>query len=148
MRRSGLLINQQNRSARGNEPRRPSVAVNDMSSISLTGNNTPVLEEEEEQNVEPRYRDEDWLQNLYIDEQKSAYEIAEVCDCSAKTIYRWLDRFGVETRDTYQGQLPDNDQEPSSDERLGDEQWLREEYVEQGKTTREIADFQPNPSWV
>lgn len=139
MRCSGMSASRENQPTRGMVPRRLSVATNDMSSISPTGNNKPVTDEDK-QNSEPRYRDEDWLHKLYIEEQKSAYEIAEVCDCSAKTIYRWLDRFGIETRDSYQGQLPDNNQRPSSDKRLGDEQWLREEYLEQEKTTREIAN--------
>jgi len=121
-----------NQSTRGNEPRRLSVAKNDMSSILATGNNTPVMTEGE-QDGEPRYRDEGWLHNLYVEKQKSAYEIAEVCGCSAKTIYRWLDKFGIETRGSKKGR--------SSDKRLADEQWLREEYVEQGKSTREIADI-------
>jgi transposase len=45
-----------------------------------------------------KYRDEDWLQTQYVDLEKTAATIADECDVSRTTIYRWLDRHGIDTR--------------------------------------------------
>ena len=45
-----------------------------------------------------KYRNEDWLRTQYVDMEKTAATIAEGCDVSRTTIYRWLDRHGIDTR--------------------------------------------------
>jgi transposase len=45
-----------------------------------------------------KYRDEDWLRTQYVDVKKTAATIADDCDVSRTTIYRWLDRHSINTR--------------------------------------------------
>jgi len=45
---------------------------------------------------ERKYRDEEWLRTQYIDEQRTGPDIADECGVSAKTIYNWLEQYGVE----------------------------------------------------
>lgn len=80
-----------------------------------------------------QYRDKQWLRQEYIENGRTSKEIAEQCEVSDKTILRWMDRFGIETRDPSVIHS-DGDVEP-----LQDEQWLRTEYGEKGRSTYEIA---------
>jgi len=45
-----------------------------------------------------KYRDEDWLRTQYVNMEKTAATIADDCDVSRTTIYRWLDRHDIDTR--------------------------------------------------
>lgn len=45
------------------------------------------------------WKDEDWLRNQYIDQQKSIYQIADDQDCDEKTIRNWLAEHDIEPRD-------------------------------------------------
>lgn len=81
---------------------------------------------------DPKYRDESWLREQYVEKEMTTTEIAELCDCSQSTIGKWLNRFGVETRT--------NDKRVA-DERLTDSQWLREKYIEEKKSASLIADL-------
>lgn len=47
-----------------------------------------------------RYRDKDWLHEKYWEQEMTTYEIAELEGCHAATISKWLNRFGIDTRDT------------------------------------------------
>lgn len=80
------------------------------------------------------YRDESWLRKQYVEKQLIASKIADICNCSKKTIYRWLRRHGIDTRDG--GSLAER---KAADSRLTDCEWLREQYDTQGKSSREIA---------
>jgi len=81
------------------------------------------------------WKDEDWLRNQYIEQQKSVYQIADEQDCNEKTIRNWLAEHGIETRDY-------SERHPASREerRYRDEEWLREQYIEHEQTAGEIAD--------
>jgi len=46
------------------------------------------------------YRDKEWLYQKYWNEEMSQSEIADVCDCSDETIRRWMERHGIEKRDS------------------------------------------------
>lgn len=76
-----------------------------------------------------RLKDHQWLRKQYCEKQKSSYKIAELCNCSRKTVCRWLDNHGIETRGM----------SSAPDSRLKDEQWLREQYCGEEKSTIEIA---------
>jgi DNA-directed RNA polymerase specialized sigma subunit len=39
------------------------------------------------------YQNEMWMRRKYVDERKTAKEIAELCDVSEMTIVRYLDKF-------------------------------------------------------
>jgi transposase-like protein len=73
------------------------------------------------------WRDEDVLRELRVKQDLSVNDIAEKAGCSYKTVWRWLDEFGIEA-DQY------------SDAPWRDEDRLRKEYIVENKTMAEIAD--------
>jgi uncharacterized protein YjcR len=79
---------------------------------------------------EPKYRDEEWLREEYVEKRRTAPEMAEECGCAGKTVRRWLKRHGIGTRSP--GQPPQKE--------LADEDWLREQYAEKERSTVDIAD--------
>lgn len=73
-----------------------------------------------------KYRNEDWLREKFHKEGLTQREIADLCDCSQKTIWNWMQKFEIKERgaDTYK-----------------DEDWLREKYEEEGLSLDEMADL-------
>jgi transposase/5-methylcytosine-specific restriction endonuclease McrA len=84
---------------------------------------------------ERKYKNEEWLRDQYVRQGMSSYEIADICDCSDSTISRWLREHNIPTRG---GATKDN---PTVDARVDDEQWLRQRYMDEQKSLREIADI-------
>lgn len=78
---------------------------------------------------EPRYRDGEWLYQQYAVLAKTEEEIADECSVWPKTISRWLDNHGIETRPGGPRPGPWKNGE-----------WLRTKYHEQGKTVEQIAN--------
>lgn len=79
---------------------------------------------------ERKYQDEDWLRKQYEEKQNTAPEIAAKCDCATSTIYRKISKYNLEA--------PVRD--PYSDKKYRDEDWLREQFLEENKSPSEIAD--------
>nr|ADE29264.1 regulatory protein [uncultured virus] len=48
--------------------------------------------------AEPRYRDEEWLREQYLERGQTMREIADMCGCSQTTVSKWINRHGIETR--------------------------------------------------
>lgn len=69
-----------------------------------------------------RYRDAEFLREEYVNKQKSAPEIADLCNVSSSTISRWLDRHEIER-----------------DRRYQDREWLLRQYVFRRRDQQEIA---------
>lgn len=46
-----------------------------------------------------RYRDESWLRSRYQEDGWTQAEIAEECNVSSRCIRKWMNQFGIETRD-------------------------------------------------
>lgn len=44
------------------------------------------------------YRDKNWLENQYINLEKTMRQIAGLCNCWPSTINTWLKKFNIETR--------------------------------------------------
>lgn len=44
------------------------------------------------------YKDKNLLRELYVERRLSAVEIAERLGCAKRTVYRWLDEHGIDTR--------------------------------------------------
>ena len=80
---------------------------------------------------EPKYRNKKWLREQYVEEKRSTYEIADQCGCHSSTVSDWLKKHGIESRSRAE----------AADARLADAEWLREQYVNRKKKTREIADI-------
>lgn len=76
------------------------------------------------------YRDKEWLQKRYIEENRSVTEIACECGVSTYTISDWLKRHGIRKR-RYKRKV--------SNKRYKNKKWLKREYVEKGKTKEKIA---------
>lgn len=47
---------------------------------------------------DPRFRDAGWLRERYVEDDMSQGEIARLCGVERPTIYRWLNRHGIERR--------------------------------------------------
>ena len=43
------------------------------------------------------WRDKEKLEELYVEEELSGVEIAEKFECGKSAIYRWLNKFEIET---------------------------------------------------
>jgi transposase-like protein len=80
----------------------------------------------------PRYRDAEWLREQYVEKKWSTYDIAEECDCANSTVRKWMDKHNIGRR---------RDGPQVEFERLRDEEWVREQYVENGKTIADIAEI-------
>lgn len=86
-----------------------------------------------EKNEPTVLRDKGWLESKYIEDDLTTYEIANKCDVTRMTVTYWLEKHNI----------PIDDPSPSSwgdIEKLEDEDWLRDQYVERQKDTPEIAD--------
>lgn len=70
-----------------------------------------------------QYRDPDFLHDQFVVQQKSASDIAEMCDIARSTVDMWLKRHGIERNPRYQSR-----------------DWLYIEYVEKRRTQAEIAE--------
>jgi len=71
------------------------------------------------------------LRRMYVEEKMSMRQIGEELGASETTILRFMDRAGIERRDNvdhYEGK------------NYRDQKWLRQEFVEKGRSTTEIAD--------
>lgn len=81
--------------------------------------------------ADERLSDREWLWNQYVERGRIMADIADDCGCNRTTVGKWLDRHNIEKRKTGP---------KVCDERLTDEDWLHDQYVQQGKTTRQIAN--------
>jgi transposase len=82
-----------------------------------------------------QYRDPDWLREQYQGQFKSLNEIADECGCASATVYRWLNKHDIDTRDV------DQPEARAPDKRLTDSEWIREQYVDERRSMAEIAEI-------
>jgi transposase-like protein len=73
--------------------------------------------------------DEGHLEELYHDQGLTQSEIAEEYGVTASTVSHYMSKHGVGTR-----------AHAVDDERLTDPGWLREQYIEEGRTMQDIAE--------
>lgn len=78
---------------------------------------------------------EDWLRTQYVENRRSMDDIADELDVDSSTVESWLDRYGVLTRSYSEARLSEQ-----AVERLQDETWLREQYIEKRRSLPDIAD--------
>jgi transposase len=88
---------------------------------------------------QPKYRDEAWLREQYVDHKLESPEIANKCDCTPSTIIRWLDRHDIETGPPG-GRSENRRLRCLPDERLANQEWMRKQYVGEVQSAREIAE--------
>lgn len=83
--------------------------------------------------IEP-LKNKPWLYEQYVEQEKSLLQIADSLGVSPTTVSRYRDEHGIESR--HKGsKAPVGNVTP-----LKSEEWLREQYVDQGKTLSEIAE--------
>ena len=77
-----------------------------------------------------QYKDRNWLKEKYSEHTQD--EIADMCGVTAGTIVYWMDKFDIETRSTgvSQSEGPHKDKE-----------WLRQKYVDEKQSQKEIAEI-------
>jgi len=78
----------------------------------------------------PKLRDKDWIQSEYVEKGKSCVDIAKGVGCSKSSVQKWLDKHNISTTTNKQ----------KTPEKLKDEEWLREQYVQKEETGYRIAD--------
>lgn len=84
---------------------------------------------------EPKYRDEKWLREQYVERKLSTYDIANKCGCCKTTVRNWLNKFNIDTRPSSscaERRAPDG--------RLTDAEWLQEQYIGENKSGHEVAE--------
>lgn len=82
-----------------------------------------------------KLRDGERLRREYKNKQKSQVEIAEELGVDSSTVDRWMKKHGIETRSYSEAASTGG-----NIRKLRDEEWLREQYKNQRKSTLEIAD--------
>jgi transposase-like protein len=80
-----------------------------------------------------KYHNEEWLRTEYVEKRRSTTDMAEECGVSAQTIIRWLKKNGIDRRGQSEAQIAEK-------QPFHDETWLREQYVNQGRSMQDIAD--------
>lgn len=85
------------------------------------------------------YKDKDWLQQKYWDEELSTYEMAEIAECSAVTIYNWMKKIDIKRRFVSETRMGTDFFENQSNEEIRD--WLYKKYWEEELSIIEMADL-------
>ena len=80
-----------------------------------------------------KLRDEAWLRQQYVNARKSMSTIADEIDVSQPTVNRWLRRHDIPIR------RPEETYTAGDFDKLRDEDWLREQYVEEHRSAADIA---------
>lgn len=77
-----------------------------------------------------KLQDETWMRTQYIEREKSASEIADATEMGYGAVRDWLRRHSIEIRPQVEG----------NNEKLRNEEWLREQYVDEKRPMTDIAD--------
>lgn len=84
-------------------------------------------------NNKQKHDDEEWLREKYVEEELSKDDVAALCDVSATTIGRRLEKFGIPIRSRKEASRA------NSNDKLRDGDWLHQKYVEEAMSTIDIA---------
>lgn len=85
----------------------------------------------------PKYRQKAWLYQQYHLFGRSMSDMAEIADVSETAIFKNMKKHDIPRRDAAYAAS----KAMGTDDRLWDEEWLREQYVDKGKLASEIADM-------
>lgn len=81
-------------------------------------------------NIYPKLKDEKWLRKKYVVSLLSAKTIAKDLECSRHAVYHALKKFKIERR-KHTSKYPE----------LNDKKWLKEKYIDEKLSTKQIADI-------
>ena len=87
---------------------------------------------------EPKHRDEEWLREQYWVKGKTMAGVASAAGVSKGSIEYWFDKHGIETRPPHWDVSDRNRKSGPWDDRG----WLKSEYIDQQKSTTDIAEEQ------
>ena len=77
----------------------------------------------------------EWLQEQYVERERSGPEIAEECNVHSGTVYSYLEKHGIERRSIIEARTGEADLEL-----LRDEEWLRRQYFEEERSATDLAE--------
>lgn len=86
-------------------------------------------------NLDP-LKDPEWLEDRYWGHEKTLVEIGDELGVTDVTINAWMERHGIERRDTTSSEV----QSDGNIDPLKDSEWLREQYVENGLSAGEVGE--------
>ena len=78
------------------------------------------------------YRNENWLEDKYVNQKLSSIKIAEICNTSDMVIYNWLNKFNIPVRSHSESNYLRYNINIDKD-------WLKEKYINQKMNTLQIA---------
>jgi DNA-directed RNA polymerase specialized sigma24 family protein len=91
-----------------------------------------------------KLEDAEWLREQYCDEGLTLDKIAEDLNVSSRTVRRWMEDHSIERRDSGHSLLLNSELRDRHPDRimelLRDEEWLREQYVDEKRSTHQIGD--------
>lgn len=79
-----------------------------------------------------KYHDKEWLRVEYVEKRRSTTDMAEECNVAPQTIRRWLEKNDIDRRGQSQAQISDV-------KKFHDKEWLREQYLDNNRSMRDIA---------
>ena len=83
-----------------------------------------------------KLQSEQWMREQYCEKGRvTDNDIAEELNVSPETVRNWLRKHGIEVRGVYESRLLEADTE-----KLNDEEWLCEQYIERRRSSFDIAD--------
>lgn len=74
----------------------------------------------------------EWVEQKYIVEDLSSYDLADLCGVTRPTVINWLRRHGIDVDDP-------GPRNPGNVQKLKDAEWLRKQYVDKQRTTPDIG---------
>jgi len=83
------------------------------------------------------YRDKAWLRKHYVQKAKPMQEIADECACSVATIYNWIEKHDLPHRSKSESLRRAHG---TNDGKYNDAEWLRQEYVEKGRSAIDMSE--------
>lgn len=93
------------------------------------------------QQTKPKYQDEKWLREQYVDKKLGSSKIAEKCEGSRQTVLYWLEKFNIPRRGRIEAvKLRKGKPNKTGEFKYKDRDWLFEQYWVKNKSTREIAN--------
>jgi len=89
------------------------------------------------------WKQEDWLVDEYVVKERSTNEIAEDFDVNAGAIHYWIKKYDIDTRSKAEARSN------GDVSKLQDREWLKQQYVDDQKSTVEIGEvLNVSPSTV
>jgi len=98
-----------------------------------------------EESGEPKYKDKEWLYHQYHILNKTMSQMAEEVEITTTGVQYWMEKYDIPRRSKAEG----NSIVKGGDKLLWDSDWLHDQYIEQEKSTIEIAaDRDVDPTTV